>query len=110
MCFTCFLEVDGECKAVLGVFDCHLWGCELGPQFFKEMAEDIDNTDVRVVLEIIDPYLERAIKFKRCPSSVLQQKGLKRLVLQLETFVENCETFTCGTVRVDSGLMSLSNV
>lgn len=100
MCFTLVLQLDGECDQYLGTIPCHLSGCGLRADFFQNLMEDVVDTDVRVVLERMQSYLEFVYSKSRWPSAPVVCRALGRVARELDDFTERCSFFPEGIVRL----------
>ena len=101
MCFTFYLEVDGEREEELGKISCHLSGCGLSTRFFRDMAEDIADTDIRVASERLDSYLDVMLAASRWPSAPSRSRAVGRVAAELDYFAERCGSFSQGIVRTE---------
>lgn len=100
MCFSFYLQLDGECDQDLGTVPCHLSGCGLRADFFQSLVDDVTNADVRVASARMEPYSEFVYTKSRWPSAPLVCKALGRVSKELDDFAERCSCFSEGVVRL----------
>ena len=101
MCFTFYLEIDGQQKEELGQVSCHLSGSGLRAKFFRDLVEDVANADVRVATSRMDSYLDFVFDVSSWPVAPATSRARGKLMSQLVSLAVSCGQFPSGTVRLE---------